>query len=40
VRVLITELGALPWDYQRNDVPAFTRAEVTLAERGPAAPAR
>ena len=40
VRVLITELGALPWDYQRNDAPAFTRADVTLAERGPAVPAR
>lgn len=36
VRVLITELGALPWDYQRNEAPAFTRAEVTLAEREPA----
>jgi D-alanyl-D-alanine carboxypeptidase len=29
VRVLIAELGALPWDYQRDDTPAFTRAEVT-----------
>jgi D-alanyl-D-alanine carboxypeptidase/D-alanyl-D-alanine-endopeptidase (penicillin-binding protein 4) len=36
VRVLITELGALPWDYQRNDAPAFTRAEVTFVEREPA----
>jgi D-alanyl-D-alanine carboxypeptidase/D-alanyl-D-alanine-endopeptidase (penicillin-binding protein 4) len=35
VRVLITELGALPWDYQRNDAPAFTRADVTLAEKAP-----
>lgn len=31
VRVLISELEALPWDYQRNTAPAFTRAEVTMA---------
>lgn len=31
VRVLIAELGALPWSYQRDDAPAFTRAEVTIA---------
>jgi D-alanyl-D-alanine carboxypeptidase/D-alanyl-D-alanine-endopeptidase (penicillin-binding protein 4) len=36
VSVLIAELGALPWNYQRNDAPAFTRADVTLAEREPA----
>jgi D-alanyl-D-alanine carboxypeptidase/D-alanyl-D-alanine-endopeptidase (penicillin-binding protein 4) len=30
VRVLMAELGALPWDYQRDDSPAFTRAEVTV----------
>jgi D-alanyl-D-alanine carboxypeptidase/D-alanyl-D-alanine-endopeptidase (penicillin-binding protein 4) len=40
VRVLMAELGALPWDYQRNDAPAFTRADVTRAEPGPAEPAR
>jgi len=45
VRILMTELGALPWDYQRNDAPAFTRADITLAditlaELGPVAPAR
>lgn len=31
VRVLMAELGALPWDYQRDDTPAFKRAEVTVA---------
>lgn len=36
VRVLMKELGALPWDYQRDDAPAFTRAEVQIAE--PSAP--
>lgn len=30
VRVLMAELGALPWDYRRDDAPAFTRAEVTV----------
>jgi serine-type D-Ala-D-Ala carboxypeptidase/endopeptidase (penicillin-binding protein 4) len=40
VRVLITELGALPWDYRRNEAPAFERADVTLAERGLTAEAR
>jgi serine-type D-Ala-D-Ala carboxypeptidase/endopeptidase (penicillin-binding protein 4) len=40
VRVLIRELGALPWNYQRDNVPAFTRADVTLAAQGPATPAR
>jgi D-alanyl-D-alanine carboxypeptidase/D-alanyl-D-alanine-endopeptidase (penicillin-binding protein 4) len=30
VRVLMAESGALPWDYQRDDSPAFTRAEVTV----------
>lgn len=38
VRVLIAELGALPWSYQRDDAPAFTRAEVTIAAEGMAAP--
>ncbi|MEB2346366.1 MAG: D-alanyl-D-alanine carboxypeptidase [Deltaproteobacteria bacterium] len=28
VRALLTELGALPWGYQRDDTPAFARAEV------------
>jgi D-alanyl-D-alanine carboxypeptidase len=37
VRVLTAELGALPWNYQRNDAPAFTRAEVAIAGRGPRA---
>jgi len=37
VRVLIAELGALPWSYQRDDAPAFTRAEVTIAGEGMAA---
>jgi D-alanyl-D-alanine carboxypeptidase/D-alanyl-D-alanine-endopeptidase (penicillin-binding protein 4) len=37
VRVLIAELGALPWSYQRDDAPAFTRAEVTIAGEGAAA---
>jgi D-alanyl-D-alanine carboxypeptidase/D-alanyl-D-alanine-endopeptidase (penicillin-binding protein 4) len=32
VRVLIAELGALPWVYERDDTPAFRRAEVTVAE--------
>lgn len=36
VRVLMKELGALPWDYQRDDAPAFTRAEVQIAD--PSAP--
>ena len=31
VRVLMSELEAIPWDYQRNTDPAFTRAEVTIA---------
>ena len=31
VRVLIAEFGALPWDYKRDDAPAFTRAEVAAA---------
>ncbi|MCB1689636.1 MAG: D-alanyl-D-alanine carboxypeptidase [Halioglobus sp.] len=39
VRVLIAELGALPWVYQRDDAPAFTRAEVTIADTVAAAPA-
>ncbi|CAA0108901.1 D-alanyl-D-alanine carboxypeptidase DacB [Halioglobus japonicus] len=30
VRVLMAELGALPWDYQRIDEPAFMRAEVMI----------
>ena len=34
VRVLMAELGAIPWSYERNDAPAFTRAEVSVAERG------
>jgi D-alanyl-D-alanine carboxypeptidase/D-alanyl-D-alanine-endopeptidase (penicillin-binding protein 4) len=37
VRVLIAELGALPWSYQRDDAPAFTRAEVMIAGEGTAA---
>jgi len=32
VRVLMKELGAQPWDYQRDDAPAFTRAEVRIAD--------
>lgn len=32
VRVLMAELGALPWGYQRDDAPAFTRAEIVAAE--------
>jgi D-alanyl-D-alanine carboxypeptidase/D-alanyl-D-alanine-endopeptidase (penicillin-binding protein 4) len=39
VRVLIAELGALPWSYKRDDAPAFTRAEVTIADLGPVGPA-
>lgn len=31
LRVLMAELGALPWNYQRDDAPAFTRAEVEIA---------
>jgi serine-type D-Ala-D-Ala carboxypeptidase/endopeptidase (penicillin-binding protein 4) len=31
VKVLMAELGALPWGYQRDDAPAFTRAEVAIA---------
>lgn len=38
VRVLIAELGALPWDYRRDDAPAFTRAEVTVAGAATLAP--
>ena len=34
VRVLMKELGALPWGYQRDDAPAFTRAEIVVAEPG------
>ena len=30
VRVLMAELGALPWGYQRSDEPAFMRAQVTI----------
>jgi len=37
VRVLIAELRALPWSYQRDDAPAFTRAEVTIAGEDAAA---
>jgi D-alanyl-D-alanine carboxypeptidase len=33
VRVLMAELGALPWDYKRIDEPAFMRAEVTIDNR-------
>lgn len=33
VRALMSELDAIPWDYQRNTDPAFTRAEVTIATR-------
>ncbi len=32
VRVLMAELGALPWGYERDDAPAFTRAEIIVAE--------
>ncbi len=32
VRVLIAELGALPWAYRRDDTLAFTRAEVVIAD--------
>jgi len=31
MRLLMAELGALPWGYQRDDAPAFTRAEVAIA---------
>jgi D-alanyl-D-alanine carboxypeptidase/D-alanyl-D-alanine-endopeptidase (penicillin-binding protein 4) len=31
VRVLMNELGAVPWAYARDDEPAFTRAEVAIA---------
>lgn len=31
VRVLMQELGGLPWGYRRDDAPAFTRAEVVTA---------
>lgn len=31
VRALLAELGGRPWDYRRDDAPAFTRAEVTPA---------
>ena len=34
VRVLMAKFGALPWSYQRDDAPAFTRAEVRIADRG------
>lgn len=34
VRVLMAELGALPWGYQRDDTPAFSRAEIVVAEPG------
>ncbi len=37
VRVLMAELGALPWNYQRDDTPAFKRAEVSLAGTATAA---
>lgn len=40
VRVLIDELGALPWDYQRDDTPAFTRAEATVTGTATVAPRR
>lgn len=33
VRVLMAELGALPWGYQRDDAPAFSRAEIVVADR-------
>lgn len=33
VRVLMAELGALPWGYERDDTPAFTRAEIVVPER-------
>ena len=36
VRTLIAELGALPWSYKRDDAPAFTHAEVIIADQGPA----
>ncbi len=32
VRVLMKKLGALPWPYVRDDAPAFTRAEVAVAD--------
>lgn len=34
VRALLAELGSRPWGYQRDDAPAFTRAEVTPAPTG------
>jgi len=33
VRALLAALGSRPWGYQRDDAPAFTRAEVTPALR-------
>ncbi len=36
VRVLIAELGAIPWSYKRDEAAAFTRAEVIIADQGPA----
>ena len=34
VRVLMAELGALPWGYTRDDTPAFSRAEIVVAKPG------
>lgn len=34
VRALLAELGGEPWDYQRDDAPAFTRAQVVPAAAG------
>ncbi|MBY0402070.1 D-alanyl-D-alanine carboxypeptidase [Myxococcota bacterium] len=34
VRVLMKSLAAEPWTYQRDDAPAFTRAEVVSAANG------
>lgn len=31
LRVLMQQLGAQPWGYERDDAPAFTRAEVVTA---------
>lgn len=32
VRVLMKQLGAIPWPYARDDAPAFTRAEIVRTE--------
>jgi serine-type D-Ala-D-Ala carboxypeptidase/endopeptidase (penicillin-binding protein 4) len=34
VRALLAELGGEPWGYQRDDSPAFTRAQVVSATAG------